>query len=87
LTVTHQAAGRWRHDPSNLVVHDRCQARFGQPVSWMLRNFPRGAFDYLWLINPPPHDPALVADMQKLWGLPDGSALYRIGPQAAKPAP
>jgi hypothetical protein len=53
----------------------------------MLRSFPREAFDYLWLINPPPYDPALVGGMQKVWGLPDGSALYRIRPQAANPVP
>lgn len=87
LTVTNKAAGYWQHDPSNLIVHDRCPARFGRPVSFMLRRFPRAAFDYLWLIDPPPSDPALVADLQKVWGLPDGSALYRIGPGPANPAP
>jgi hypothetical protein len=87
LTVTNSAAGWWRHDPSNLVVNDRCRVRFGQPVSWSLRNFPRDAFDYLWLITPPPYDPALVPGMQKVWGLPDGSALYRILPGPANPVP
>jgi hypothetical protein len=87
LTVTNKAAGYWQHDPSNLVVHDRCPVRFGRPISFMLRHFPREAFDYLWLIDPPPYDPALVADMQKLWGLPDGSALYRIRSGPATPAP
>ena len=86
LSVTHAAAGWWRYDPSNLVVHDRCPARFGRPISWNLRRFPREAFDYLWLINPPPYDPALVAGMQKVWALPDGSALYRIRPGPANPA-
>jgi hypothetical protein len=83
LDVTHSAARGWRYDPSNLVIHDRCPARFGRPVSWMLQSFPRDAFDYLWLINPPPYDPALVGGLQKVWSLPDGSALYRIRPQAA----
>ena len=31
--------------------------------------------------------PALVADLQKVWSLPDGSALYRIGRRPANPAP
>jgi hypothetical protein len=87
LTVTNSAAGWWRHDPSNLVVNHRCRVRFGQPVSWSLRNFPRDAFDYLWLITPPPYDPALVSGMQKVWGLPDGSALYRIRAGPANPVP
>lgn len=85
LEVTNPA-GEWKWDPSNLVVADRCPARFARPVGWNLRNFPREAFDYLWLINPPPYDPVLVEDMDKIWGLPDGSALYRIRPQAATPA-
>jgi hypothetical protein len=87
LDVTHAAAGGWRYDPSNLVINDRCRARFGRPISYMLRSFPRDAFDYLWLINPPPYDPALVGGMQKVWALPDGSALYRIDREAANRVP
>ena len=57
--------------------------RFGRPVSFMLRNFPREAFDYLWLIDPPPYDPALTAGYAKVWSGPNGSALYRLpGSQA-----
>jgi hypothetical protein len=87
LTVTHHAAGQWRYDPSNLTVADHCPARFARPIGWMLSRFPREAFDYVWLINPPPYDPALVAGMQKVWSLPDGSALYRIRPEGANPLP
>jgi hypothetical protein len=53
----------------------------------MMAAFPRDAFDYLWMINPPAYDPAQVAGMQKVWALPDGSALYRIHPEGASPAP
>ncbi|GAA3997178.1 hypothetical protein [Sphingomonas humi] len=85
LTVTNTKAGWWRHDPSNLVADDRCRVRFARPISWNLSHFPRDAFDYLWLVNPPPFDPRLLAGMEKVWGLPDGSALYRIHPGPAKP--
>jgi hypothetical protein len=85
LDVTYDPAGAWKYDPSNLVVPNGCPPRFARPVNWMLERFPREAFDFLWLINPPPYDPALVAGMQKVWGLPDGSALYRIDRQAATP--
>ena len=87
LYVTYQKAGFWRYDPSNLVISDRCPPRLARPINRMLQLFPRDAFDYLWLINPPPYDPALVAGMEKVWGLPDGSALYRIRPGAANPVP
>ena len=87
LTVTYAKAGAWRYDPSNLVVANRCPARWAKPIGYMMGAFPRDAFDYLWLINPPAYDPAQVAGMQKVWSLPDGSALYRIHPEGANPAP
>ncbi|GAA4033072.1 hypothetical protein GCM10022281_11040 [Sphingomonas rosea] len=87
LTVIYDQAGAFRYDPSNLVVPNRCPARWARPIDLPLRTIPRQAFDYLWLINPPAHDPKLVAGMQKVWGLPDGSALYRIPKQGVTPAP
>jgi hypothetical protein len=84
LTVTHPA-GRWRYDPSNLVVQDRCPTRLGMPVNWMLKNFPREAFDYVWLLDPPPYNPRLLDGMTRVWSQPDGSALYRIDGKADKP--
>lgn len=85
LTVTNDRAGFWRYDPSNLVVANNCPARWARPIGPMLARFPRQAFDYLWLINPPRYDPAQVAGMEKVWSLPDGSALYRIPNQGANP--
>jgi hypothetical protein len=85
LTVTHEAAGRWRYDPSNLVVADSCPVRFGMPISWMLANFPRQAFDYVWLIDPPRFDQRTLQGMTRVWSRPDGSALYRIDEKADKP--
>lgn len=87
LTVTHMAAGPWRHDPSNLVVPDGCPSRLGMPISWMLSHYPEDAFDYLWLLNPPPFDPALLGGYTKVWSQPDGSALYRIPKRPAKSRP
>ena len=85
LAVRHQAAGAWRYDPSNLVVPNGCPSRLARPIDWMLRAFPRDAFDYVWLIEPPAFDPRLTAGMTKVWAQPDGSALYRIDRSAAKP--
>ena len=42
--------------------------------------FPRDQFDYLWLIDPPEFDPALLGGMTQVWSGP-GSALYRLSTQ------
>jgi hypothetical protein len=44
-----------------------------------LTNLPRDDFDYVWLIDPPPYDPATVADMKLVWRGP-GSVLYQTHP-------
>jgi hypothetical protein len=82
LTVTYRAAGDWRYDPSNLVRDPHCRLAAG-PIGERLARFPALAFDYLWLIDPPPYDPALTAGYAKVWSGPNGSALYRLpGSQA-----
>lgn len=86
LGVTHPA-GRWRYDPSNLVVPDECPVRMAVPISWTLANFPREAFDYVWLLDPPPFDQRLLDGMTRVWARPDGSALYRIDEKVTKPRP
>jgi len=77
LTVTYQAAGDWRYDPSNLVRDPRCRLSAGA-IGPRLARFPAEAFDYLWLIDPPPYDPSLTARFTKVWEGPSGSALYRL---------
>jgi hypothetical protein len=82
LTVTYAPAGDWRYDPSNLVRDPRCRLAAG-PIGGRLASFPALAFDYLWLIDPPPYDPALTAGYARVWSGPNGSALYRLpGSQA-----
>ena len=44
-----------------------------------LIRLPRKDFDYVWLIDVPPYDPATVADMQPVWRGP-GSILYKTQP-------
>jgi hypothetical protein len=61
------AAGAFRKDPSQIVrLHD-CPVNRWPTLDSSLRNFPRAAFDYLWLINPPAYDPALVRGMVPVW--------------------
>jgi hypothetical protein len=68
--------GPFSKDPSQIVGFERC------PTHWptldsSLRLFPRAAFDYLWLINPPPYDSSLVRGMVPVW-TNGRSILFRI---------
>ncbi len=87
LTVTYAPAGLFRYDPSNLVRDPGCRLGTAHPIGPMLRLLPAQAFDYLWLVDPPPFDPALVAGFQKVWAGPNGSALYRLPGAEANTAP
>jgi hypothetical protein len=42
-----------------------------------LQRIPRQAFDYVWLIKPPPYDPRLTAGLRPIWR--NGtSVLFRV---------
>ena len=78
LSITKGDAPGFTADPSQLVVPTPCPG--GAP--WMtpdaaLAKLPRGAFDYVWLIDPPRYDVRLTAGMTAVWR--DGNdVLYRI---------
>ena len=79
LQLRYREAGIFAADPSQIVRPNA--AGRGR---WMDRPRAAGAcrathFDYLWLIDPPPFDPELVAGMQPVWRGP-GSILYRLQP-------
>ena len=68
-------------DPGTSELHfalGRLFRRQGE-VERAIRAIPRGRFDYLWLINPPPLDRKLTESMHPVWRGP-GSILYRINP-------
>jgi hypothetical protein len=61
------AAGAFGKDPSQIVrLHD-CPANRWPALDSSLRRFPRAAFDYLWLIDPPAYDRSLVKGMVPVW--------------------
>ena len=66
LRVTYPA-GRFKGDPSQLVVPRKCRGESWLPIDRALTMLPRDRFDYLWLIDPPPYDPRLLAGMRPLW--------------------
>ena len=73
----YYAAGAFRRDPSQIVrLHD-CPVNRWPTLDASLRHFPRGAFDYLWLINPPEWDHSLTAGMVPVW-TNGRSVLFRI---------
>jgi hypothetical protein len=47
------------------------------PLNEALATFPRDAFDFVWLIEPPRYDPALTKGMQPIWRS-GNSVLFRV---------
>ena len=68
LLVTRYAAARgFAHDPSEVVTDRPCGRQWWRPMNVALATFPRNAFDYVWLIQPPPFDPALLKGLTVVW--------------------
>jgi hypothetical protein len=77
LAVRYPEGGRFVRDPSQIVTGQRCGGEFWLTLDQALRRVPRAAFDFIWLIDAPPHDPALTAGLTPVWR--DGtSVLYRV---------
>jgi hypothetical protein len=77
LDLKYRAAGYFAADPSQLVRPQGCHERLHRTIDESLKALPRNDFDYLWLIDVPPYDPADVAGLQPVWRGP-GSILYRL---------
>ena len=77
LTVRFPEGLGFRHDPSELITSVQCPLEYWRPVAVALSVFPRKAFDYLWLVQPPKYDPRLTQGLTPVWR--DGtSVLFRI---------
>jgi hypothetical protein len=77
LDLKYRAAGYFAADPSQLVRPNGCRDGLHRTIGESLRALPRTDFDFLWLIDVPPYDPADVAGLQPVWRGP-GSILYRL---------
>jgi len=84
LGANYPAGGRFVRDPSQIVTDERCRGEYWLTLNQALRRLPRAGFDYVWLIDPPPHDPALLAGLTPLWR-EGSSVLYRVEQAAAAP--
>lgn len=71
-------ARRFVHDPSQMVTDVQCPREYWRPVAYMLANFPRDAFDYVWVIRPPAYDRRLEQGLVPVWRGAKGSALFRV---------
>jgi hypothetical protein len=77
LDLKYRAAGYFAADPSQLVRPNRCVDGLHRQIDASLAALPRNDFDYVWLIDVPPYDQKLVADLPVVWRGP-GSVLYRL---------
>jgi len=80
LTVRGPEAGRFAYDPSQKARTPACAYADAWPIEVSLRRFSRDQYDYLWLIDPPEYDPALLKGTTRVWR-GAGSALYRLRTQ------
>lgn len=80
MRVTYTEAGVFRKDPSQMVFPDWCAVGRGKKrwtVDKALKAIPRDAFDYVWMVDIPAHNPELTRGMTLVWQGP-GSLLYRV---------
>jgi hypothetical protein len=77
LRVHYSAGWPFVGDPSQIVTHRRCRGEGWRSFNLALATFPREAFDYVWMISPPPFDPALAKGLSPVWRS-GSSGLYRI---------
>ncbi len=75
LTTKYVAAGHFSHDPSEIVTERQCPREWWRPIDRSLALFPRPAFDYVWLISPPPYHAKYVEDLTPIWRGGNGNSV------------
>ena len=84
LTTRYSVARGFAHDASQIVTAQKCPGEWWRGISVSLARFPREAFDYVWLIRPPPYDPRLNAGLVEIWR-DDTSVLFRVDHKVTPP--
>ena len=77
LRVHYREGWPFVGDPTQIVTRRRCRGEGWRSMNMALAAFPRDAFDYVWLISPPAHDPALLKGLSPIWRS-GTSVLYRV---------
>ena len=86
LQVRYRPGWPFIRDATQVVTAYRCPHEVWRPINAALELFPRDAFDYVWLINPPPYDPKLTYGMVPVWRS-GTSVLYRVESNAKSETP
>jgi hypothetical protein len=77
LQVRYRPGWPYIRDPTEVVTSRRCPREVWRTLDTSLATFPRDAFDYVWIMDPPEYDTRLTAGLIELWR--DGrSVLYRV---------
>ena len=67
LSIAYAPGGFFVRDPTQYVTATPCPHEKWLSLNQTLARFPRTAFDYVWMIEPPAHDPRLLAGLRPIW--------------------
>jgi hypothetical protein len=82
LVLNYSAPGTFSSNPSEIVRPNANRDGRYRTINEAIAQVPRDKFDFVWLIDAPPYDPALVADLQPVWRAP-GTILFRTRPETS----
>jgi hypothetical protein len=77
LRIRYSEGKPFLRDPTQLVTFRRCPREPYRTMNQALAMLPRGGFDYIWLVSPPPYDARLTRGLRPLWRS-GSSVLFRI---------
>ena len=77
MDVHYPEGGRFVRDPSQMTTAEKCPLERWLTLDDALKRFPRAAFDYVWLIDPPAYDPMAVEGLRPIWRN-GASVLYKV---------
>jgi len=86
LQVRYRPGWPFIRDATQVVTAYPCPREVWRPIDMALEMVPRDAFDYIWLITPPPYDPKLTTGLQPIWRS-GTSVLYRVESNAKSDTP
>lgn len=84
LTTRYRVAKGFAHDPSQIVTAEQCPREFWRTIRVSMARFPREAFDYVWLIQPPPYEPRFNVGLVEMWR-DEPSVLFRVDQRIIPP--
>jgi hypothetical protein len=86
LHVRYKPGWPFVRDATQIVTERRCPHEYWRSIDMALERVPREAFDYIWLIDPPPYEPKLSEGLRPIWRS-GTSVLYRVESNAKSETP